>query len=599
VGEGENNKSGQGSSDGVADEDATEVNPAPLQSKNGDSAISSGLTGFDKARAMAATASQETGRLLNKRFVLESTLGRGGMGVVYQARDLRKVEAEDSNPYIAVKVLAGNFKAHPQAFVTLQQEAVKTQALAHPNIVTVYDFDREDDTVFITMELLKGDPLDNLLKLEAPFGLETCLRYFRELCAGLEYAHKRGLIHSDFKPANIFVTAGGTVKILDFGIARAASQEPAKGQFDAGALGALTPAYATVEMINRKPPGFEDDVYALACVMYDMLTGRHPYGKASAAEAQDQKLKVEKPPSLSSAQWQALSKGLQLERGKRFATVESFRLAMLPPKKSPVRLVAAIAVVLLVFVAWLGYQQYRGAADREAELDGRLQAAKACYYQQDYNCAADNALAVTSLQANHQEAGQILTSSRSALALALSRAELDVRLEEAGACLAAADEGCARRAIEAARDAGATAAELYPTERGLDQMLTLRVEQAQALDVEIGALLVEASSCLERDDFDCSEQAALSILALDQANVQALELRQRATMARNLRQANEATVETFLAEAQSCFQLKNYSCSIAKAESALAILPDHPGAKQARDKAVAAQQAAKERISIQ
>ena len=348
MGEGENNKSGQGPSDEDATEVNTEVNTTSQQSNNGDNALPTAVTGFDKARAMAATASQETGRLLNKRFVLEGSLGQGGMGAVYQARDLRKVEAEDSNPYIAVKVLAGNFKAHPQAFVTLQQEAVKTQALAHPNIVTVYDFDREDDTVFITMELLKGDPLDNLLVLEAPFSLEICLRYFRELCAGLEYAHKRGLIHLDFKPANIFVTAGGTVKILDFGIARAASQEQAKGQFDAGVLGALTPPYATVEMINGESPGFEDDVYPLACVMYEMLTGRHPYGKASAAEAQDKKLKVEKPPSLSSVQWLALSKGLQLERDKRFATVESFRLAMLPPKKSRARLVAAFAVVLSI-----------------------------------------------------------------------------------------------------------------------------------------------------------------------------------------------------------------------------------------------------------
>ena len=207
------------------DPDKTEVNTEDLDYTQYSSDASATQSGFDRARALAEDASREQGRLIKKRFVLESELGRGGMGAVYVARDLRKVEAEDSRPHVAIKLLAGNFKAHPRAFVTLQQEAVKSQTLAHPNIVTVHDFDRDGDTVFITMELLKGDPLDALLKLEAPFSIETTLRYFQELCAGLEYAHKRNLIHSDFKPANVFVTAGGTVKILDFGIARAANLE--------------------------------------------------------------------------------------------------------------------------------------------------------------------------------------------------------------------------------------------------------------------------------------------------------------------------------------------------------------------------------------
>ena len=215
-----------------SDETELERQPEPLPPENAgqayteyQAAAASASTGFDKAKSLADKAQAESGRLLKKRFVLEDELGRGGMGIVYKARDLRKVEAEDSNPYIATKILSENFKDHPNAFVTLQQEAVKSQKLAHPNIVTVHDFDRDGNTIFMTMELLKGDPLDSLLELEAPFSKETCLRYFNELCSGLEYAHKRGLIHSDFKPENVFVTAGGTVKILDFGIARAASVE--------------------------------------------------------------------------------------------------------------------------------------------------------------------------------------------------------------------------------------------------------------------------------------------------------------------------------------------------------------------------------------
>ncbi|MEQ8516703.1 MAG: serine/threonine-protein kinase, partial [Chromatocurvus sp.] len=229
---------------GSADDDATEMDPTqgpepdspvvPADDSHTAHGSKSQATGFDRARELAQKAGSDKGRLLKNRFVLEDVLGEGGMGLVYKARDLRKVEAEDRNPYVAVKVLGQGFREHPQAFVSLQQEAVKSQKLAHPNIVTVYDFDRDGDTIFMTMELLKGDPLDALLRLEAPFSKEVALRYFRDLCAGLQYAHQRSLIHSDLKPGNIFVTTGGTVKILDFGIARAASKTALSHDYDAG-----------------------------------------------------------------------------------------------------------------------------------------------------------------------------------------------------------------------------------------------------------------------------------------------------------------------------------------------------------------------------
>ncbi|QIB67050.1 serine/threonine-protein kinase [Kineobactrum salinum] len=234
-----------------ADDDATEINPEGEYTEFRSATQTS--AGFDHARQLARKAHGDSGRLLKKRFVLEDVLGEGGMGLVYKARDLRKVEAEDRNPYIAVKVLGQNFKDHPQAFVSLQQEAVKSQKLAHPNIVTVHDFDRDGDTIFMTMELLKGDPLDSLLRLEAPFSKEVALRYFNDLCAGLDYAHKRGLIHSDFKPGNIFVTTGGTVKILDFGIARAASKGALSHDYDAGELGALTPPMPPSKWLTANP----------------------------------------------------------------------------------------------------------------------------------------------------------------------------------------------------------------------------------------------------------------------------------------------------------------------------------------------------------
>ena len=231
-------------------------------------ANNSNMDGIRKAKALMMEAKRHKGKLLKNRFLLDEILGRGGMGVVYRAIDLRKVEAEDPSPFVAAKVLNESFKNHPDAFITLQQETVKSQELAHPNIVTVHDFDRDGNTIYMTMELLEGTPLDGLLRAYKDIGLEQnhAIKIFDDLCAGLAYAHDRQLIHSDFKPGNIYITSSDTAKVLDFGIARAASSEKKGSHFDPGQLGALTPTYASLEMLLGEEPHYSDDVFALACV---------------------------------------------------------------------------------------------------------------------------------------------------------------------------------------------------------------------------------------------------------------------------------------------------------------------------------------------
>ena len=111
----------------------------------------------------------KVGIVLKNRFILEGVIARGGMGVVYKAKDLRKVEALERNPYIAIKVLGEDFKQHPESWIGLQRETRKTQQLSHPNIITVYDFDRDGENVFMTMELLEGEPLTELLQRTSRF----------------------------------------------------------------------------------------------------------------------------------------------------------------------------------------------------------------------------------------------------------------------------------------------------------------------------------------------------------------------------------------------------------------------------------------------
>jgi eukaryotic-like serine/threonine-protein kinase len=162
------------------------------------------------------------GETIKGRFRLEECVGFGGMGTVYKALDLRKLEASDRNPYIAIKILNVQFRGHPKSLIALQREAKKAQTLAHPNIVTVYDFDRDDSMVYLTMEYLSGKPLSRLLHSQDFKGLRypDALKIVTGMANALAYAHERGFVHCDFKPANVFLTDSGQVKIIDFGISR-------------------------------------------------------------------------------------------------------------------------------------------------------------------------------------------------------------------------------------------------------------------------------------------------------------------------------------------------------------------------------------------
>lgn len=277
---------------------------------------------------------QSQSRILKGRFVIEEILGAGGMGVVYKAKDLLKVEAQDREPYVAIKVLGEAFKEHPEAFISLQRESRKTQKIAHPNIVNVHDFDRDGETVFMTMEFLDGKPLDKLISQYKATGLlpEDAFKILRDISAALIHAHRHKIIHSDFKPGNIFVIKNSTAKVLDFGIARAAAiadmsasaGEADQTLFDAGNLGALTPAYASLEMLRGETPDARDDIYALGCIAYEMFTGGHPFNRKPATEALSLQLKPKRIAQLNKRQWRAIEQALAFHRSDRIATVEEF-----------------------------------------------------------------------------------------------------------------------------------------------------------------------------------------------------------------------------------------------------------------------------------
>lgn len=302
--------------------------------------------------------------LLKGRFKFETILGAGGMGVVYKAKDMLKVEAQDRDPYVAIKLLGDEFKSHPEAFIALQRESRKTQKIAHPNIVNVYDFDRDGDTVFMTMEYLEGQPLDKLISKYKATGLpeEDVWTILEGISAALIYAHGENIIHSDFKPGNIFVSDKSFAKVFDFGIARAVSRaekfeqsDDDKTVFDAANLGALTPAYASLEMLEGETPDVRDDIYALGCIAYEMFTGRHPFNRVHANEARRQKLKPARIQNIPKRQWKIIEKALAFEREDRIATVDEF-WSQLTRKKASKIVSIFIGLVVIGLASVVAYQ---------------------------------------------------------------------------------------------------------------------------------------------------------------------------------------------------------------------------------------------------
>lgn len=291
---------------------------------------------------MTNVAPLKTGSLLGDRFILEKEMGRGDMGTVFRARDLSKDDARDSDSRVAIKVFHEEFKRHPNAVRALVREARKAQGLTHPNIVKVYDVVRDESNVYFIMEPLEGDTLDRVIKRTAGVGVgfEKALKIIRDVCQAMSHAHGRSILHTGFKPENVLLTQRGVVKVLDFGIARAVSRgdwaSTLLALYDPGALDTLTPAYAGCEVTEGKEPDVKDDIYAMACVFYELLTGKHPFRGLSAEQASKANLHPTRPAMLSRSQWRVLRNALQFHRDPRPASALQFLDGLVPKRNSAV-----------------------------------------------------------------------------------------------------------------------------------------------------------------------------------------------------------------------------------------------------------------------
>lgn len=213
-----------------------------------------------------------TGDTVGGRYLLEERIASGGMGTVFKALDQRLGRT------VAFKVLKPELAHDDRSVERFRREARAVAALAHPNIANVYDYGEDRGSHFIVMELAPGKDLARVLEAEAPLSPERTARIAAQIAAALGHAHSAGVVHRDVKPANVIVSDDHTVKVTDFGIARAA------GDSNLTATGTLlgTATYLSPEQAQGVPLDARSDIYSLGIVMYEMLTGEVPFPGESA-----------------------------------------------------------------------------------------------------------------------------------------------------------------------------------------------------------------------------------------------------------------------------------------------------------------------------
>lgn len=289
------------------------------------------MTPDDSFKNDTADERVQIGSVLRDRFMLKERVSGGSMGVVYKALDRRLAEAGSPDPWVAIKVLSPQLSRDGAALRALQQEAAKGRCLTHANIVRFIDLDRDDDLYFIVMEWLDGQPLSEILDSTASktMNVDRAFSIVRQIGKALDYAHRCGIIHADVKPANVMMMPNGDAKLFDFGVARV-RQKQAAGQdgFDPGVLGALTPAYSSMQVLTGDDPVATDDVFSLACLLYRLVAGYRVFGPRNAAEAADEGMTPQRPGGLSDTHWRALRKALAYPRITRFDSMSGFLKAL-------------------------------------------------------------------------------------------------------------------------------------------------------------------------------------------------------------------------------------------------------------------------------
>ncbi len=231
-------------------------------------------------------------------YEILSPLGEGGMGQVYRARDTTL------DRDVAIKVLSEDFASDANRLARFEREAKLLASLNHPNIATIFGFEESDGVLFIAMELVEGDSLAERIAASGRIEIDEALEIARRIALALEAAHEAGVIHRDLKPANVQVSPDGTVKVLDFGLAKAYEVEGSDPSSDlshsptmmaATGTGVImgTAPYMSPEQARGTPVDKRSDIWAFGCVLYEMLAGKRAFGGETVSDTMAAILRAE------------------------------------------------------------------------------------------------------------------------------------------------------------------------------------------------------------------------------------------------------------------------------------------------------------------
>ncbi|AWM79178.1 serine/threonine protein kinase [Gammaproteobacteria bacterium ESL0073] len=291
------------------------------------------VNSIDSATSPPTIGSSAPIQVVAGRYQLERILGVGGMAIVFRAFDRLAAHFNHPSPYVALKIFKEEFAGFTDANYLLYSEYALLATLNHPNIVRSFQFDIDATTerAFLTLEFLKGMTLDQWL-IENPLGtnLPKITPMLLEIIDAVDYSHQHNIVHGDLKPSNIMLTQNGCV-LFDFGLGQMLSGDLSiLPKISRKRFNAWTPKYAAPELLEDISLTTKTDIFALSCIIYELLTGQNPYYIDKKTKYT---VKPTKPKDLSKKQWAALCCGLAIKPHDRLITAQELKNAFQPYKK--------------------------------------------------------------------------------------------------------------------------------------------------------------------------------------------------------------------------------------------------------------------------
>ncbi|MEQ1911195.1 MAG: protein kinase, partial [Vicinamibacterales bacterium] len=486
------------------------------------------------------------------RYEVLALIGHGGMGSLYRARDPR-IGRE-----VAIKLLRDGYDSE-ELRTRFSREAKSAGGLSHPNIVTIFDIGEYHGRPFIAMEYVPGVTLAELIRSKSDLPIGQALRFVEDVCSGLAHAHRSGVVHRDIKPANLMLGEHGTVKILDFGIAKLG----ASGLTQPGVLMG-TPNYMAPEQVSGGVVDARSDVFATGAVLYELLSKHQAFPGEVSDGVLDRIVRAEPvpldelAPGLDIRVVRVVNRALAKSPEQRFQTIQQMQAELAAARKSvsdgvlrasPTSPRSGGQAVLTPPQGQVPNSGSRGASDRaslarlrQQHIDAHVEAADRAFSQGSYDAAVEACEQALMLDPEEARASALIDRAHRAI----DERQIQQWVVEARRHLAT---GALTRASELLSSAAAIRAD-HPDVRALREQAELARAKARAEAALVVA--AKAQAAMDADDPDTAERLITEALSIDAGNVPALAVKAALQQAR-ARQKDEQRVIDSLDQVQRRF----------------------------------------------